>query len=667
MPILRSIRLRNRALQLFSRPFHRPTEMIQSRVDEHLRQSSIDQVQATRFLSRVSWLIVIVLGALGVSMWIAPYAQSTGHRGLVAVLRIGALLEFFGLIALVVILRRRFATQVERAAATHSVLATQNEHLAKQNHELQESEGRQRALAEEASLLSRRLVEAQRVAQLGYWEIDSATGVTYWSDEMFRLAGSKSSRVRFPRSNFSRASTKPTAIGSRASQRRPSLSSPSSQSSIVSASQRFDAHCAGEGARDHRRERRAEARRDGAGRLRSRSARSAVASRAEDGRCRTTRRWRRARLQQCADRGRGIQQHAALGRKADDPDFTSIEEIRGAARRAASLTRQLLAFSRQQVLQPRLLSLNDAVNGVAKMLGRLIGEHIEVHTKLDRTLDHVRADPGQIEQVLMNLAVNARDAMINGGVLTVETANVLLDSIYASRNPGVTAGSYVMLAVTDTGTGIAPGDLDRIFEPFFTTKEAGKGTGLGLSTVHGIVEQSGGHISVYSEPGRGTSFKVYLPRAEGGASPHAVTDEERNAKAGHETILLVEDDAAVRSVAASILKRAGYSIISTENGVEALRVCQDTSSRFDLVLSDMVMPGLGGRALASHVNRIRPSTPVVLMSGYTRDAMMHSAELTDGMLFVEKPFTPDALTRKVREALDRRTSQRTTADPSLRS
>jgi PAS domain S-box-containing protein len=628
---------------------------IKSRVEEHLRQSSIDQVRATRFLSRVSWLIVLVLGALGTSMWIAPYAQSAGHTSVVAALRIGALMEFLGLIALVVILRRRFALQVERAAATHSVLATQNDHLALQNRELLESEGRQRALADEASLLSRRLVEAQRVAQLGYWEIDSATGAVYWSDEMYRLAGLENDHGPAPTNQFLDAvhpddrERMQRVAGEAVEQlteftEQYRLMLPSGSTRTVQAKGRVIVD--------------------------ARGAKKLVGTVQDiSDRVHLEAQLRRAQKMDAVGQLAGgvahdfnnvltvIEGYSSLllsGRKPDDQDFASLEEIRGAARRAAGLTRQLLAFSRQQVLQPRLLNLNDAVNGVTKMLGRLIGEHIEFHTKLDPSLDHVRADPGQVEQVLMNLAVNARDAMVNGGVLTVETGNVLLDSVYVSRNPGVTPGSYVMLAVTDTGTGIAPGDLERIFEPFFTTKEAGKGTGLGLSTVHGIVEQSGGHISVYSERGRGTSFKVYLPRVEGGAAANAAADEERKANAGHETILLVEDDAAVRTVAASILKRAGYSIIATENGVEALRVCQDASSQFDLVLSDMVMPGLGGRALASHVSRIRPSTPVVLMSGYTRDAMMHSAELTEGTLFVEKPFTPEALTRKVREALDRR-------------
>jgi two-component system cell cycle sensor histidine kinase/response regulator CckA len=628
---------------------------IKSRVDEHLRQSSIDHAQATRFLSRVSWLIVIVLGTLAASMWIAPYASAAGYKSVVAAMRVGAFLEFFGLIGLVVILRRRFAVQVDRAAATYSVLATQNEHLAVQNQELLQSEGRQRVLADEASLLSRRLAEAQRVAQLGYWEIDSATGAVYWSDEMYRLAGLEKHPGPVPTDRFL------DVVHPDDRERMQSVAT-EAVAQLTEFTEQYRIVLPSGGTRTVQSKGRVIVDAFGAKKL------VGTVQDVSD-RVHLEAQLRRAQKMDAVGQLAGgvahdfnnvltvIEGYSSLllaGRRADDQDFASIEEIRGAARRAAGLTRQLLAFSRQQVLQPRLLNLNDAVNGVTKMLGRLIGEHIEFHTKLDPSLDHVRADPGQIEQVLMNLAVNARDAMVNGGVLTVETANVLLDSVYVSRNPGVSPGPYVMLAVTDTGTGIAPGDLERIFEPFFTTKEAGKGTGLGLSTVHGIVEQSGGHISVYSERARGTSFKVYLPRIEGGVSTNVGADEERKANLGHETILLVEDDAAVRTVAASILKRAGYGIIATENGVEALRVCQDTNSRFDLVLSDMVMPGLGGRALASHVSRIRPSTPVVLMSGYTRDAMMHSAELNEGTLFVEKPFTPEALTRKVREALDRR-------------
>jgi CheY-like chemotaxis protein len=300
-----------------------------------------------------------------------------------------------------------------------------------------------------------------------------------------------------------------------------------------------------------------------------------------------------------------------------------------------------------------VLSLNETLSGVEAMLRRLIGENIEFHTELAGDLDHVKADPGQLEQVLVNLVVNARDAMPAGGVLTIETANVMLDHSYTWRRPNQPSGPHVMLAVTDTGVGITPEDIDRIFDPFFTTKEAGKGTGLGLSTVHGIVEQSGGHIWVYSEPGRGTSFKVYLPRSNETGATNARTDRAEAVRPGHETVLLVEDDPVVRKMTARVLRRAGYTVIEAGDGLEALRMCSNPDTQFALVLSDMVMPALGGRDLATHVGRLRPGVPTLLMSGYTRDAMVHSAGMSATESFIEKPFTPDALAAKVRDVLDR--------------
>jgi CheY-like chemotaxis protein len=274
---------------------------------------------------------------------------------------------------------------------------------------------------------------------------------------------------------------------------------------------------------------------------------------------------------------------------------------------------------------------------------------------LEPELYPVIADPGQVEQVLMNLAVNARDAMSRGGALTIETANVTLDAAYAERHHVKHPGRHVMIAVTDTGRGMPASELERIFEPFFTTKENGKGTGLGLSTVHGIVEQSGGHISVYSEVGHGTTFKVYLPIAVAENTPIATETERKTttARGGSETVLLVEDDAVLRTMASSILRRAGYMVIEASDGLDALRIAGDSSVGIDLVVSDMVMPAMGGRDLATHLERIRPRLPTLLMSGYTRDAMVHSADLGTASWFLEKPFTPDTLTRKVREVLDR--------------
>jgi two-component system cell cycle sensor histidine kinase/response regulator CckA len=266
----------------------------------------------------------------------------------------------------------------------------------------------------------------------------------------------------------------------------------------------------------------------------------------------------------------------------------------------------------------------------------------------------VMADPGQIEQVLLNLAVNARDAMPHGGVLEIETANVVLGETDAKNHRVRTPGPHVMLSVTDTGSGIAPELLDRIFEPFFTTKESGKGTGLGLATVHGIVQQSGGHCSVASEPGRGTTFSVYLPSRAGERDVAGESgQEDRPALHGDETILFVEDDSSLRTMACAVLRGAGYAVIEASDGLEALRLCGDTSVGMDLVISDMVMPVMDGRDLATHVQRLRPGVRTLLMSGYTRDALVHNPEQNPGAWFLEKPFTPDALQRKVREVLDR--------------
>jgi CheY-like chemotaxis protein len=264
----------------------------------------------------------------------------------------------------------------------------------------------------------------------------------------------------------------------------------------------------------------------------------------------------------------------------------------------------------------------------------------------------VKADPTQIEQVLVNLVVNARDAMPDGGTITIETGNVVLDASFAQRAPAPKPGPYVMLAVSDTGSGIPAHVLDRIFEPFFTTKDVGRGTGLGLATVQGIIEQSGGHIWVYSEPKQGTTFKVYLPRAEEPAPAAAVATPTTVAPRGHETILLVEDDAAVRSVTVSVLRRAGHSVIEAANGVEALRIAKSNDYNITLVISDMVMPGMGGRALATELARTRPNIPILLMSGYTRDSLSGNTELGASGAFIEKPFTPEKLLRKVGDVLE---------------
>jgi CheY-like chemotaxis protein len=329
-----------------------------------------------------------------------------------------------------------------------------------------------------------------------------------------------------------------------------------------------------------------------------------------------------------------------------------VEEIKKAAHRAAALTHQLLAFSRQQVLAPQILDLNLLVADVEKMLRRLIGEDIELRTALARDLGAVQADPGQLQQVIMNLAVNARDAMPQGGKLTIETADAELDETYAQEHVPTQAGRYVMLAVTDTGIGMDAAIKAHVFEPFFTTKEKGKGTGLGLATVYGIVKQSGGYIWVYSEPGHGTTFKIYLPRVEGAPRPTAPKPAAPESLRGSETVLLVEDEAAVRNLTRRVLEGYGYTMLTTENGYEALRVAQERQGPIHLLLTDVVMPKMGGRELAERLTPARPEMKVLYLSGYTDDAIVHHGVLEPGIAFLQKPFTPQVLGRKVREVLD---------------
>ena len=335
-----------------------------------------------------------------------------------------------------------------------------------------------------------------------------------------------------------------------------------------------------------------------------------------------------------------------------DPLRGSIEEITKAGGRAASLTRQLLAFSRQQVLAPRVLDLNALVADVEKMLRRLIGEDIDLVMLPGAELGRVKADPGQIEQILVNLAVNARDAMPDGGKLAIETANVELDDAQAHRSVVVPAGHYVMLAVSDTGTGMDAATQAHIFEPFFTTKEKGKGTGLGLSTVYGIVKQSGGFIWVYSEPGLGSTFKIYLPSVEDAAESVPGPEAPEPPFGGSETILLVEDEEAVRALASRILQERGYRVLESARPEDALQIAEHHQEPIDLLLTDVVLPKMSGRKIAEHLTALRPSTKVLYMSGYTDDAVFRSGVLESNTAFLQKPFTPSGLARKVREVLD---------------
>jgi two-component system cell cycle sensor histidine kinase/response regulator CckA len=327
-----------------------------------------------------------------------------------------------------------------------------------------------------------------------------------------------------------------------------------------------------------------------------------------------------------------------------------LEEIKSAADRAAALTRQLLAFSRRQLLQPRVIDLNELTLNIEKMLSRLLREDIDLRTKLDPALGMVHADPGQLEQVIVNLSVNARDAMPDGGLLTIETANVTLDESFGPL-PEAGAGEYVMLAVSDTGHGMTESVKAHLYEPFFTTKETGKGTGLGLSTVYGIVQQSGGSIWVYSEPERGTTFKIYLPIAKTTRISRDTPVPRLAVSIGSETILLVEDEERVRKAARRILEGSGYTVIEASTGAEAVKICETHPTPIGLVVTDMVMPEMGGRELSAYVGQLRPEAKILFMSGYTEDAALRHNVLAPGAMFLDKPFTPVTLTQKVREAL----------------
>jgi signal transduction histidine kinase len=335
--------------------------------------------------------------------------------------------------------------------------------------------------------------------------------------------------------------------------------------------------------------------------------------------------------------------------KEEDPVRLDVREICAAGRRAAGLTRQLLLFSRQDLVEARVLDVNQILIGMDKMLQRVLGEDVEL-TSLIRATGRVSADQSHVEQVILNLVVNARDAMPTGGKLTIETADVALDEHYALGHLPAKPGNYVMLAVSDTGTGMDKATQARIFEPFFTTKDRDKGTGLGLSTVFGIVQQSGGTIWVYSEPGQGTTFKIYLPRADGElASEQPPTSPA--SLLGSETILLVEDEGQVRTVTASILRRYGYQVIIAHDGRAALLACEQHPTQIDLLLSDVVMPRMSGPELAKQLAPLRPKMKILFMSGYADDSVLRHGLLETGAAYLQKPITAETLGKKVREAL----------------
>jgi signal transduction histidine kinase/CheY-like chemotaxis protein len=335
-----------------------------------------------------------------------------------------------------------------------------------------------------------------------------------------------------------------------------------------------------------------------------------------------------------------------------DPFRLDLEEIHKAAMRAVALTRQLLAFSRKQILQPRIVDINRTVNSLATMLHRLLGEDIELSLLTTPRTGAIHADPGQIEQVIVNLAVNARDAMPTGGKLTIETANVDLDEAFAASHFNVKPGHYVMLAVSDTGVGMDEVTRSQIFEPFFTTKEPDKGTGLGLAMVFAIVDQSGGTIWVYSEVGRGTTFKIYLPRAKRTSETSSIPVLTTAPTGGSETILLVEDDEAVRVLVRTILRRQGYNVLEAQNGGEAFLISEQFQGPIHVLLADVIMPRMSGRQIAERLSSLRTDMKVLYMSGYTDDAIVIHGVIESSMAFIQKPFSSETLLRKVRDVID---------------
>jgi len=634
----------------------------------HLRRRALDRETSARFVRRASWGMFVLLATMATCLWLLPIERRAGHRALGTAMELTVIAEFFALIGLALVLRRRLAIQVEQLSADHDLLVEQNGRLEQQNLDLarqadmvdaQSAELRRQANELEArtrdlELSARRIAEAQRVARLGYWEIDSSSGDVYWSDEMYRIAGLEVGLRPVPTDQFLEAvhpddRERMTDIAARAIEH---LAEFTDQYRITAAGGRTRTVQA-----------------NGRVIVDEHGVRKLVGT-VQDvtDRVGLEQQLRRAQKMEALGQLAGgvahdfnnmltvIESYSAmlLVDHAANPEARGdIEEIRSAARRAGALTRQLLAFSRQQVLKPCVLDINATIGDVEKMLRRLIDEHIDFRTKLDPHLDLVTADPTQVEQVLMNLVVNARDAMPDGGTLTIETSNVHLDSSFAQRSATHKAGPYVMLAVSDTGSGIPEHVLDHIFEPFFTTKDVGQGTGLGLSTVQGIVEQSGGHVWVYSEPGHGTTFKVYLPRAAEEESVAPIAEQNKPARGWHASILLVEDDSAVRAAAMAVLRRAGHAVIEASNGLEALRIIDGGTPTIDMVISDMVMPQMGGRTLTVELARRLPNVPVLLMSGYTREAIPGQSELHPGTVFIDKPFTPQSLIKTVSEVLDR--------------
>ncbi|MBW8004016.1 MAG: response regulator [Planctomycetes bacterium] len=349
----------------------------------------------------------------------------------------------------------------------------------------------------------------------------------------------------------------------------------------------------------------------------------------------------------------GYSELISMEEDLNDTTKEGVQEIKNSAERAAALTQQLLAFSRKQVLKPHVIDLNLLITKLGSMLKRLVSEDINLTTELGSNLGNIKADPGQVEQVIMNLVVNARDAMPEGGAITIETLGVNLDESYHQQHPEVIPGDYVLLAVSDTGHGMDEETQSQVFEPFFTTKEVGKGTGLGLSTVYGIVKQSGGFIWVYSKLEQGTTFKIYLPQITGTKKQHESRPQKKDPMGGTETILLVEDEESLRKMAGKILKGYGYCVIEADDGMDALEIVNKKDyPEIDLLVTDVIMPKMGGKELSEKLFEEYPKLKVVYISGYTDNAIAHHGVLDEGVSLLQKPFSSESLAEKVREILD---------------
>jgi PAS domain S-box-containing protein len=548
----------------------------------------------------------------------------------------------------------RLQEQAAELEVQQSDLQGQTVELESALEELRDVEVRERKLADRANQLNQRLAEAQQVAQLGYWEVDSATGDVFWSDEMYRLCGMEPARGGDP---------PPTDFFL-------SCVHPDDRQRMAEAAQR-----ALTDQRDFTEQYRL---RGAGGKMQTVLAKGRVVTDAGGhrklvgtvqnitDRVQLEHQLRQSQKMQAVGTLAGGVAHdfnnvltvilsysgiILAGMQEGDRYYTELQEISRAAERAGDLTRQLLTFSRQQVVQTRELSINNVVSDVERMLRRIIPANISLVLRLNPHVATVQADSGQLGQILVNLVVNARDAMPDGGAIAIETSNVVLEEGQPPLPPDGPAGPYVQLVVTDTGVGMDEAVRARIFEPFFTTKEVGKGTGLGLATVYGIVQQSGGHIWVYSEPGVGTTFKIYFPALRSAESPRRGATVPQSMSTGSETILLTEDEPAVRFATRTILEQAGYKVIEAANGHFALDTFRQRMDEIDLVITDMIMPGMNGRELADQLRAIRPDIRLVFTSGYTDDTVLRQSLLDQGSHFIQKPYTPQALTAKVREAL----------------